>query len=166
MQQPYDLEKKIWTEADFDAMGWHDASVYAMAFFSDWKTFDNELIFDLDYIFQWLNPVSADPNFSFWIAPCSLVFKNVYQLKIDLDTHSPNTLDFSILDIGRLNELRYPNGQIYWNWHIETANGYIDFESNGYEQVVKKVPAHSGGQVFPDRGETNFSRVPFNAPEV
>jgi len=99
MQPPYDLEKKIWTEADFSRMGWHDAKVYAMAFFSDTKTFDNELIFDLDYIFQWLNPAPPSPNFSFWIAPCTLVFKNVYRLKIDLDAQPPNSFDVEDLKI-------------------------------------------------------------------
>ena len=37
MPQPYELEKRIWTEADFSRMGWHDAKVYAMVFFSDVK---------------------------------------------------------------------------------------------------------------------------------
>lgn len=161
MQQHYGLEKKIWTETDFSVMGWHDTKVYAMAFFSDAKTFDNELIFDLDYIFQWLNPVPPSPNFSFWIAPFTLVFKNVYRLKVDLDTLPPNSFNFEILELERLDELRYPNGLPYWNWHIATTNGFIDFEACGYEQVVRQAPVHAPGQEFPDRGTTSFSREPF-----
>jgi hypothetical protein len=166
MAKPYELEKKIWTEADFSRMGWHDAKVYAMAFFSNVKTFDNELVFDLDYILQWINPVLPDPNFSFWIAPCTLVFKNVYRLKFDLDNLPPNTFDFEILDIDRLDEHQYPNGQPYWNWHIATVNGYIDFEASSYEQIVKQAPVHAPRQEFPDRGETNFSRLPFTDSQI
>jgi hypothetical protein len=69
--------------------------------------------------------------------------------------------DFEILDIDRLDELRYANGHPYWDWHIETGNGYIDFSASGYEQVVKRAPVFTSGQIVPERGPTNFSRLAF-----
>jgi hypothetical protein len=33
MKHEYKIEKWIWTEADFDVMGWHDSQIHAMAFF-------------------------------------------------------------------------------------------------------------------------------------
>jgi hypothetical protein len=37
--EEYELEKWIWTEADFDVMGWHDSSIHALAFCS-WQPGD------------------------------------------------------------------------------------------------------------------------------
>ena len=93
MTSKYELEKAIWTEFDFDIMGWHDAPVYGMALFSDSTTLTTELVFDLDYIFEWINPVPPDNCFSFWIAPSTLVFKNITDLAIQTDPKPPNTFD-------------------------------------------------------------------------
>jgi hypothetical protein len=158
---PFELEKKVWTEADFSMMGWHDAPVYAMAFFSDSKTGSNDLVFDLDYIFRWVDPVPPNAHFSFWIAPCTLAFKNVHELTVDMNTLPPQIVDFEIMDIARLDECQYPGGLPCWKWHIETGNGDIYFSSIGYEQVVKQPPAHTQTQAFPGRGQANFSRMSF-----
>ena len=61
MPEPYKLDKSIWTEADFDTMGRHDATIHAIAFFPD--TF--EFALDLDYVFQWIAPESEGGDFSF-----------------------------------------------------------------------------------------------------
>ena len=45
----YLLEKKIWTDADFAQMGWHDCRIYKLRL-----TRDLEL--DIDYIFRWNQP--------------------------------------------------------------------------------------------------------------
>ena len=44
----YELEKWIWTEKDFDPIGWQDATVYSV-----WGSFTPNLEIDLDYVFQW-----------------------------------------------------------------------------------------------------------------
>ncbi|MEJ6979425.1 hypothetical protein WG906_03130 [Pedobacter sp. P351] len=63
----YDLENQIWTEQDFDNMGWHDSSIYGIAFGRPY-----ELSFDIDYIFKWVEPTAA--NGSTWLI-------NLYFLK-------------------------------------------------------------------------------------
>ena len=55
MKQEYKLEKWIWTEADFDVMGWHDSQIHATAFFPE----DFELVLDIDYIFDWVHPYDS-----------------------------------------------------------------------------------------------------------
>lgn len=161
MTPKYELEKTIWTEVDFDIMGWHDSPVYGMALFSDSTTFSTELVFDLDYIFQWINPIPPDRHFSFWIAPSTLVFKNIADLNIQMDPEPPNTFDFEILDIYRLEAFQQANREPYWKWHIELGNGNIYFTSTGYEQIIKKVPSLTRHLAYPDRGETNFCRTVF-----
>src|SRR5258706_11549197 len=110
MPQPYQLEKKIWTEADLPIMGWHDAPVYGMLFQSDAATLHNELLFDLDYIFQWIDPIPPDNHFSFRIAPTTLIFKNVINLNLEISHEPPYIFDLEILDIHRLEEFTYPKG--------------------------------------------------------
>jgi hypothetical protein len=46
----YNIEKTIWTESDFDNMGWHDASLGGMIANPD----KYEYLIDLDYIFKWI----------------------------------------------------------------------------------------------------------------
>jgi len=77
--QPFKLEKTIWTDADLDRMGWHDARIYQISFSGD-------LSFDIDYIFQWNQPLAAGMPFTFWVAPVTLVFTNARLRGLDLLT--------------------------------------------------------------------------------
>lgn len=43
----YELEKWVWTENDFEQMGWHDATIYGVRL-------NQNLEIDLDYIFHLL----------------------------------------------------------------------------------------------------------------
>jgi hypothetical protein len=157
----YKLEKPIWTDVDFDIMGWHDSPIYGMEYLSDSLTLSNELIFDLDYILEWINPVPPDRNFSFWIVPATLVFKNIEELSIQMDHKPPNTFDFEVIDIHRLEAFQTADKVPYWKWHVELGNGNIYFTATGYEQIIKQAPALTKAQAFPNRGETNFSRMAF-----
>lgn len=78
----YDLEKEIWTEADFKVMGWHDASIWSMV--SNAAQF--EYLIDLDYIFKWVNPKENETYFKFWVAPVTMVFENASAVKIDIES--------------------------------------------------------------------------------
>jgi len=161
LKEGFQLEKKIWTDADFPIMGWHDAPAYGMLFQSDVSALSNQLLFDLDYILQWIDPTPPDKNFSFWIAPATLIFKDVINLHIDINQEPPNIFDFEIMDIHRLEEFTYPNGRIYWKWQIELSNGNIYFKAGGYEQIIRKPPELTTRQEYSNRGETSFSQMPF-----
>ncbi|TDQ78322.1 hypothetical protein [Sphingobacterium yanglingense] len=68
--EDYKLEKTIWTEYDYEQMGWHDASIYGFIFQNDnIDSTTTDLLFDIDYIFKWVHPVPPKGNFSFWVAP-------------------------------------------------------------------------------------------------
>jgi hypothetical protein len=75
--QEYQLEKWIWTESDLEKMGWHDATVYGFRLNKNFEI-------DLDYIFQW-NQLEVDGfHFTFWVAPCTLVFQSPKELSFEL----------------------------------------------------------------------------------
>ena len=58
--------RAVWSDADFEQMGWHDATVWAVAFLATdpRETLDSsgELALDIDYIVQWIEPVPPDGN--------------------------------------------------------------------------------------------------------
>ena len=87
------LEKSIWTDHDFDVMGWHDVHVHGIAFKPD----AFELYFDIDYIFAWIDPEPPDKHYTFWVAPCTWVFSNVYDIEMDVGTSS----GLEIADVSR-----------------------------------------------------------------
>ncbi|MFE3864499.1 hypothetical protein ACFXPT_29190 [Streptomyces goshikiensis] len=78
------LSKSVWSDADFEAMGWHDATVHGL---SVQPTNDilPRFLLDLDYIVRWVHPVPPATHFSFWISPATLVFEGVFDLQGDLD---------------------------------------------------------------------------------
>jgi hypothetical protein len=86
----FDLEKKIWTEVDFNIMGWHDNPIYALSLGGDDPVIKG-LLLDIDYIFEWIRPIPSETTFSFWIAPATLCFKDVSDVKINIE-NGPITL--------------------------------------------------------------------------
>lgn len=134
--------KEVWTELDFDEMGWHDSHIYAMSFPNE----KLEISLDIDYLFKWeLNNLTN--LYGFWVAPCHLIFYNVLNLKIDIDFH--NSIGLDVLDIKKDNAKVSNNNKItLWDFQISTDKGEIKFESSGYKQILKEQPIYSISQVL------------------
>lgn len=140
----YELEKTLWTEDDFENMGWHDSLIYAIGF-----TPNFEFTLDIDYIFKWVHPQEDETHFKFWVAPCTLVFENVYDLKFDIEISSPFELE--IADITRDSPQKPINAEFIkreteFSWNIETQQGNITFKAIGYKQYVRKLPVFQESQ--------------------
>lgn len=121
-----------WTEADFEQMSWHDNHVHALQVESGGEHGTGTLTLDLDYIAEWLPPV--DGFFRFRLAPATLIFYNVFALKIELDWIGMAMAPFSISGIGR-ETLAHDA----WSWSIgiNCPEGFIAFESTGFTQVLR-----------------------------
>lgn len=152
----YQLEKYLWTEEDFDQMGWHDSNVYAIAFGENF-----ELKLDIDYIFQWVHPKENERHFSFWISPCTLIFENVWDLKFNLQTSTE--IELEIDDIRRENPQQTKNAAYLiktteYDWIIETHQGMISFKAVGYRQYVRRKPIFIDSQMIglSERGGVSF----------
>jgi len=158
MTQPsksYHLEKTLWSDQDFENMGWHDCRLFAISFGENFR-----LLFDIDYIFKW---VTAGRTFKFWVSPCTLVFENVYDLEFQLDGISEG---IDIDDIIRDNPQEPKNSEfikvdIEFEWTIITQQGSIFFKSIGYKQYVRQIPKLTPGQYFDlaERGGISFDTV-------
>lgn len=134
--------KEIWTELDFEDMGWHDCHIHAMSFPNE----ELEISFDIDYLFKW--ELDDKSNlYKFWVSPCILFFYNVINLKIDIDFQ--NAIGLDILDINKKNLRLSADKKInLWDFEIATDKGLIKFESSGYKQVVKNQPICSESQIL------------------
>ncbi len=118
------IKKTIYSHKDFDNMGWHDCTIYSINLINN----NFELIFDIDFILEWLKPKLNEKNYNFTVAPAVLVFKNVYNLQIDLSTDSV----VQINEISRKNNRINKNTNIKeWGWLIDCLEGSIEFFNKG-----------------------------------
>lgn len=156
----FELSKSVWTEDDFEQMGWHDASVHAMAFSTD--TF--ELLLDIDYIYAWVDPQPPEEHFTFWVSPCTLVFSNVYDFSAAIELSQ----GFEISDLSRIDETRPKNSdhikrEKEWKWIFDCHQGEFSFRSVGFQQITRKKPIRIKAQSFSweERGNPCFDRVAY-----
>ena len=148
----YHLPKGVWTTGDFDEMAWHDCLIHAISFGEEFK-----LLLDIDYIFKW---VLDGKKYKFWIAPCTLIFENCYDVNFDLDMSTPR---LEIDSISRKNPKKPKNAefivsQVEFDWIMETQQGNISFTSVGFSQYVRRKPVFSNAQSFSEeeRGGVSF----------
>jgi hypothetical protein len=131
----YELEKWIWTEKDFKQMGWHDATIYGLRL-------TENLELDIDYILQWNQPDIQGFQFTFWVAPATLIFERVTDLRFEL-TQSFDDKWMEIDDIN-METVEYKNA-----WTIITQQGNISFKAESYQQIIRKRPTFQLGQSIP-----------------
>lgn len=155
----YEFEKAVWSDKDFDQMGWHDVHIHGLAF----STGTNELLVDIDYIFAWVDPEAPDPHYTFWMSPCTMIFSNVHSFTAEIEWG----LGLEISDLSRERMEKYPNGtpiegREESKWTFDCQEGAISFYSTGFIQVTRRKPTRAGSQAFSwaERGGVSFDRVP------
>jgi len=143
----YNLEKWIWTDSDFEDMGWHDCPIYAMKF-------DDDVVFDLDYIFKWNDPDVSGMSYTFWISPATLIFKDVGFLKVDFKMDFANGLEIYQINKTELEKTI--------EWKLETQEGDITLQSKSFQQIILREPTLQFGQYIPEdeRGTIPFLDIP------
>ncbi len=130
----YQLEKSIFSEKDFDTMGWHDNTIWSML--ADPDSF--EYSFDIDYIFKWVNPKNDEDSFKFWVSPVTLVFENIHSVQIDIKSSQGNIEILELL----MEELQLtPNGKFTeHNFRFECEEGFISLNATNFKMYVRQKP--------------------------
>jgi len=147
------LEKALWTDCDLEHLGFHDAQVVAMAVTESGEPGRSRVLFDLDYLVRWVHPVAPETNFSFWVAPVTLVFEDVWALSGEL-AHA----DLGIDRIGRLPEGPGPG------WHVDGHTFDLHLTSwAGFTMTVRRSPilVHRQRLTLAQRGGVSFGETPF-----
>ncbi|MGW5355352.1 hypothetical protein ACWERV_33145 [Streptomyces sp. NPDC004031] len=154
------LTKSVWSDADFDTMGWHDATVHGLCVQP--SATDGplpRLLLDIDYIVRWVHPVAPRTHFTFWIAPSTLVFDDVWDVEGDLDLKGM-ALSLDIDHIRRSAPQDSPGGP---RWHVEGHSFDLTFRSTGFHQYVRRTPRHAQRLTLSpsERGGVSFAETPF-----
>lgn len=132
--QSYELDKTVWTEQDYEVMGWHDCRLWAMV--ADTEAFEFSL--DIDYIFQWVKPGPGETYFKFWICPVTMVFENAHTVRINIESQ----LGFIELDHLHKEEERKNEytGLIEHLYRFECQEGEVSLRASGYKMYVRQLP--------------------------
>jgi hypothetical protein len=150
------LEKAVWTHADFETMGWHDATVHAIAFEED--NDQAELLVDLDYIVRWIDPQPPSKYFTFLVAPATLVFENVWSLEGELGAQR------TLLEIDGIHRRDVENERQFnagvRPWTIEGHDFELSFLASGFRQHFRARPFKTSSQRLDlgERGGISFAQ--------
>lgn len=152
--ETYELEKPVWSEADFEVMGWHDSTIWGMlANSEEW-----EFLFDLDYIFKWVHPSEDETYFKFWVAPVTMVFENSSDVKVNIESSQGH---IEIADLYMENPTKTPTGKLTnHTYRFECNEGAISLKATGFKMYVRKSPVLLEKQSFDfkERNGVNFGR--------
>jgi len=102
-----------------------------------------ELAFDIDHILEWRGPKDGEDHYRFLVAPATLVFKHVRELRMDV-----YSIEVFIDDISR---------ELYWSpgaedvgtrlseyeWTISTPDGEIRFHATGFDLTLRGEPVET-----------------------
>ena len=148
-------------EGEFDGSGWHDCHIWGLEFrpgdpgAGDWTS---DLALDIDFICEWL---CGDNGCQFRVAPATLVFHGVEELKIGIDWGEQSMvheLSIATIERERTNNARIDPNQLVYRWAIKLnwpESGEISFTAVGFTQTLSAEPAVLDEQRFsrPARNE-------------
>lgn len=134
------VDKLAWTTADFDAMSWHDCSIYGFKL-EKREHGTARLDFDIDFIVEWL--CHTERRWQFRVAPATLTFDDVFGLRFELDyaTVGAGMQPFKIDGIER-EDIQYSNEHRSFRWRLPVnwPSGLITFESPGFRLALRRAP--------------------------
>ena len=151
----YQPEKCIWSERDFEVMGWHDARIWSMVADSD----NFEFLIDIDYIFNWVHPGPGETYFKFWISPVTMVFENVFDVRIDIESQQGciEVAELNLEVIGPTSNAKFTE----YRFKFECQEGVIEIKATGFQMYVRRAPSLLERQSFDlsTREGISFSRA-------
>ncbi|MBN9391495.1 MAG: hypothetical protein J0I20_25915 [Chloroflexi bacterium] len=144
-------EMRVWTDRDFDFMGWHDATVHGLVF----RPQNYSFALDLDYILKWVEPEPPESFYSFWVAPATLAFENVSELEIAIQSNLPQ---LTLFGIERDDERPVPNGHLKsWRYILDADQGTITFRATGFTQKFRNLPVFTRQQSLTEQERGDFN---------
>ena len=138
----------VLTEADFDGLSWHDNLVYGFFIDNDVNLWKSDLVFDIDFIVEWLCGVGGRTQFK--IAAATLTFHHVTDLRISVDWgDSGQQVAVAEMTLGHMARQPVEKQLIcldrpYYRWTLclnsPRPGGEITFGASGFTQVLRQEP--------------------------
>jgi hypothetical protein len=157
--QGHGLEKYLWTDADFDRMGWHDCYIHAFTSIIEPDELRFEFLLDIDYIVRWVVPDPPTGELYFWVAPATLVF--LFACEIAVELYAESAWQPAVISLQRVETRPTPDGLgTYTHWVMDTTNGRISLWAPSFMQYIRKPPIYQRGQVLglEERGGVSFEQ--------
>jgi hypothetical protein len=144
------------SDSDFDRLSWHDCHVWGLSIGAgdpdagDWTS---DLTLDLDFIVEWI--CGVDKSFQFRVAPATLTFHGVTDLRIGIEwgegAHQVAIHPMSIdrIERERVGQQRVFLDRLYYRWRIVLnwpAGAEIAFGAVGFPQQLRAEPVLSARQ--------------------
>ena len=147
--KPPQVKERYTSGSDLDQVGFHDCHVSGVR----WDSSGFEVVFELDYIVEWVEPSPGERGYRFWVSPAELRFSDVDDFRLEL-AWTGLALDCSIQDLHRREKRTTPNGNVQWRWEFELAvpQGTIALWATGFELRIQRPPTLSATQEFFRRG--------------
>jgi hypothetical protein len=140
----------VQTESDFERLSWHDCPIWGFAIRAgdpDEDDWTSDLVFDIDFILDWLCGVGGATQFR--IAPATLVFHGVTDLKIKIDWGSSGfQVALHEVSIDRIQRELVRDQKVfldrpYYSWSVRLnwpEAGEITFGAVGFTQTLRAAP--------------------------
>lgn len=129
---------------NYDDLNFHDCQIYSFGFDSD----NYELLFDIDLILKWHTEKS---KWKFSVSPVTIVFKNVYDIEMDIDSNTQLIMDDIIKSNPRTpkNTDHLPANTLEYDWYFDLiVGGEIRFKSIGMTMYKRKESIKQSGQTL------------------
>ncbi|MCI0419030.1 MAG: hypothetical protein L0312_07400 [Acidobacteria bacterium] len=162
-----DSSARVFTEADFDQLSWHDNSIYGLSIDNDITEWKSDFVLDLDYIVEWL--CGVDKTAQFWISAATLAFHHVTDLKLSIDWgDSRMQVAVGEMSIDRIERQRVEKQLIcldrpYYRWTIRLNSprpgGEISFGASGFTQSLRQEPILCDEQKLPPSQRARTDRL-------
>jgi hypothetical protein len=148
------VAKTVWTDADFDALGWHDAAIHAVAFEPALPD-PGRLLLDIDYVLEWVSPEAPATTLSFWVCPATLVFDPAWDLTADINLQGWS-FQLSLDAIERSG----PDERGNFEWTLAGDLFTIGLHASGFTQYLRHAPIHTPRQrlAVDERGGLSFDQ--------
>ena len=133
-----------------DLPSWHDNLIYGFHLRSadpERGVWRSDLLLDIDHIVEWV--CGADKHCQFRVAPATLAFHDVTNVKISIDfedgCYRQNINELSIAEIQRMpiDAAEERHLRPYFEWSIVLnlpQGGEITFGASGYSQILRAEP--------------------------
>lgn len=131
--------KRLWTDADFPNLSWHDNSVHSLGIVEG-QDGAGELVLDIDHILEW---IKAEGRYEFRVAPAELRFCDVTDLRMTMD-YSAASAAFTPFTLDRIQVEEVEAGRSNrWTLKVNWPVGEVVFSSAGFVQRLTGEPVVS-----------------------
>ena len=145
-----------YTDADFERLSWHDCHIWAVELrpgdptAGDWTS---DFALDIDFIVEWICVVGGGGQFR--VAPATLVFHGVTDLKIDISSAlsgyqvALHPLSIANIEREQIQDQKVYLDRPYYSWTIRLNwpdGGKIAFGAVGFTQTSRAEPVLTENQ--------------------